>query len=400
MMMVSRSTIARDIDMTEQTIANLKELCGKENQLYNGDFLRTWDHELDSLTNLLTLAGALRELHCEGRTPELFSHGLAVSIFRDHSTRTRFSYASAASLLGLTVQELDETKTQVAHGETVRETANMISFLTQVIGIRDDMYIHEGHSYMKEVAASLDEGFAEGVLPQRPTVVNLQCDQDHPTQSMADLAHLIQTFGGLDNLRGKRLAMSWAHSPSYGKPLSVPQGIIGLMTRLGMDVVLAHPEGYDLLPDIVGLSEKQAAESGGKFSITHDMGEAFDGAHIVYPKSWAPFTVMEERTKLLRSGASKDDLHALEQRCLEQNSQHKDWECTADMMARTAGGEALYMHCLPADITGVSCEAGEVTAEVFEKYRLPTYHEASHKPFIIGAMMLMARAKDPAGALL
>ena len=386
--------------MTEQTIAKLKELCGKENPLYNSDFLRTWDHELDSLSDLLSLAGALRELHGEGKPPEIFSHGLAVSIFRDNSTRTRFSYASAASLLGLTVQELDETKTQVAHGETVRETANMISFLTQTIGIRDDMYIHEGHSYMKEVAHALDEGFNEGVLPQRPAVINLQCDQDHPTQSMADLGHLVSTFGSLEALRGKRIAMSWAHSPSYGKPLSVPQGIIGLLTRYGMDVVLAHPEGYDLLPDIVKLSREQAAASGGKFSITHDMGEAFDGAHVVYPKSWAPFTVMEERTKMLRSGASKEDLHELEQRCLSQNAQHKDWECTGEMMARTAGGEALYMHCLPADITGVSCEAGEVTAEVFDKCRLPTYHEASHKPFVIAAMMLMCRMKDPAAALL
>ena len=386
--------------MNEQTIAKLKELSGKDNPLYNRDFLRTWDHDLDALKDLLTLAGALRELHVSGQPADVFSHGLAVSIFRDHSTRTRFSYASAASLLGLTVQELDETKTQVAHGETVRETANMISFLTQCIGIRDDMYIHEGHSYMKEVADSLDEGFAQGVLPQRPAVINLQCDQDHPTQSMADLGHLIQVFGSIENLRGKRIAMSWAHSPSYGKPLSVPQGIIGLMTRFGMDVVLAHPEGYDLLPDIVQLSEKQAAESGGKFSITHDMGQAFDGAHIVYPKSWAPFTVMEERTKMLRSGASKEDLHGLEQRCLAKNAEHKDWECTADMMARTAGGEALYMHCLPADITGVSCEAGEVSADVFEKYRLPTYHEASHKPFVIAAMMLMCRTLNPAAALL
>ncbi len=386
--------------MTEQTIAQLRALSGKPNPLFNNDFLRTWDHDLPTLTTLLALAQALRELHVQGAPPRIFKHGLAVSIFRDHSTRTRFSYASAANLLGLAVQELDETKTQVAHGETVRETANMISFLTQVIGIRDDMYIHEGHSYMKEVADSLDEGFAEGVLPQRPAVVNLQCDQDHPTQSMADLGHLVQTFGSLEALRGKRIAMSWAHSPSYGKPLSVPQAIIGLMTRMGMDVVLAHPEGYDLLPDIVELSAKQAAASGGSFSVCHDMGEAFDGAHIVYPKSWAPFTVMEERTKLLRQNAPAEELHALEQRCLSQNAGHKDWECTGEMMARTHGGEALYMHCLPADITGVSCEAGEVTAEVFEKYRLATYHEASHKPFVIAAMMLMARTKDPAAALL
>ncbi len=99
------------------------------------------------------------------------------------------------------------------------------------------------------MAQSLDLGKADGVLHQRPVVVNLQCDMDHPTQSMADLQHLVQTFGSLDQLKGKKIAMTWAYSPSYGKPLSVPQGIISLMTRFGMDVALAHPEGYDLVPE-------------------------------------------------------------------------------------------------------------------------------------------------------
>ena len=124
-------------------------------------------------------------------------------------------------------------------GETVRETANMISFLTEVIGIRDDIYIGEGHSYMKEVARAVSQGHQEGVLSRRPTLVNLQCDIDHPTQTMSDVLHLIHYFGGVENLKGKKIAMSWAYSPSYGKPLSVPQGIIGLMTRFGMEVVLA-----------------------------------------------------------------------------------------------------------------------------------------------------------------
>lgn len=132
--------------------------------------------------------------------------------------------------------DFDEGKSQVAHGETVRETANMISFMADVVGIRDDMYIGKGHTYMAEFAQYVKEGHAAGVLEQRPTLVNLQCDIDHPTQSTADLLHLIHEFGGLENLRGKKLAMTWAYSPSYGKPLSVPQGMIGLMTRFGMDV--------------------------------------------------------------------------------------------------------------------------------------------------------------------
>ena len=68
----------------------------------------------------------------------------------------------------------------MAHGETVRETANMISFLTEVIGIRDDMFLGEGHTYMQEVGAALTDGAEHGVLHRRPSIVNLQCDIDHP----------------------------------------------------------------------------------------------------------------------------------------------------------------------------------------------------------------------------
>ena len=127
----------------------------------------------------------------------------------------------ALPILGLEVQDLDEGKSQIAHGETVRETANMISFMADVIGIRDDMYIGKGHTYQKEVVEAVTEGFKDGVLEQKPTLVNLQCDIDHPTQCMADMLHIINHFGGVEKLKGKKIAMSWAYSPSYGKPLSL-----------------------------------------------------------------------------------------------------------------------------------------------------------------------------------
>ncbi|MBU7004536.1 MAG: zinc-binding dehydrogenase, partial [Theionarchaea archaeon] len=152
-------------------------------------------------------------------------------------------------------------RSQLAHGETVWETANMISFLAEVIGIRDDIFLGAGHAYMQEVAAALQDGFNRGVLPQRPAVVNLQSDVDHPTQSMADLLHLIHHFGSLENLKGKKIAVSWAYSPSYGKPLSVPQGVIGLLSRCSMDVTLAYPEGYRLIPEVAELAHRQAEES-------------------------------------------------------------------------------------------------------------------------------------------
>jgi len=369
-----------------------------KSNLHQNDFLLTWDKTEDELKQTLLVAEALKFLRDHNISTRVFDSGLAVSNFRDNSTRTRFSFASACNMLGLEVQDLDETKSQIAHGETVRETANMISFLTDIIGIRDDMFLGEGHTYMQEVGNALDDGFQNGVLPQRPGIVNLQCDVDHPTQSMADLMHLADYYGGLENLKGKKIAMTWAYSPSYGKPLSVPQGIIGLMTRFGMEVDLAYPEGYNLISDVVDLAGKNAAASGGKFRVVNSMDEAFRDADIVYPKSWAPFSVMQRRTQLLKT-SDKDGLKALEQECLANNARFKDWECTEEKMKLTKDGKALYMHCLPADISGVSCKEGEVSESVFDRYRIETYKEAGFKPYIIAAMIFNNKFNDAAGIL-
>jgi len=205
---------------------------------------------------------------------------------------------------------------------------------------------------------------------------------------------LKQYFGSLDALKGKKVAMTWAYSPSYGKPLSVPQGIIGLLPRFGIDVTLAFPEGYDLIPDVINTARANANIAGSEFTITNSMTDAFTNADVVYPKSWAPFHVMEKRTELLMTG-NDESLKDLEQECLLNNSSFTDWECTEDKMKLTKNGSALYMHCLPADITGVSCKQGEVSASVFERYRKETYLEASYKPFIIAAMMFLLTTDNP-----
>ena len=382
---------------TKNVIRAIQRLAALDSSGLRGrDFLLTWDKTEEQIRGVLAAAEILKDLRDAGLSPRIFDSGLAVSIFRDKSTRTRFSFLSAANLLGLAVQDLDETKSQIAHGETVRETANMLSFLTEVIGIRDDIFLGQGHTYMLQVAEAVREGHREGVLPALPTVINLQCDLDHPTQSLADLLHLARHFGGLDRLAGKKIAMSWAYSPSYGKPLSVPQGVIALMTRFGMNVVLAHPQGYNLLPEVERQAAAFASRSGGSFSKSSSMEEAFEGADVVYPKSWAPYQVMERRTLLLQK-ADSQGLDSLEKECLESNRRFSDWECSESLMARTR--DALYMHCLPADISTVSCERGEVAASVFERFRLATYREAGYKPYLIAAMIALSKLEDPAGTL-
>ena len=381
----------------------MKELVEKINSLnlknmYLNDFFLTWEKTDEEIEGVFLVAELLRKMRENNISARIFDSGLGISLFRDNSTRTRFSFASACNLLGLTVQDLDEGKSQIAHGETVRETANMISFMADVIGIRDDMYIGKGNKYMREVAQYVQEGYEAGVLEQRPTLVNLQCDIDHPTQTMADMLHIIKHFGGVENLKGKKIAMTWAYSPSYGKPLSVPQGVIGLMTRFGMDVVLAHPEGYEVMSDVEEVARKNAAASGGIFTKTNSMQEAFKDADIVYPKSWAPFAAMEKRTDLYGKG-DFDGIKALEKELLAQNAQHKDWECNEEMMALTKNKQALYLHCLPADITGVSCAEGEVAESVFDRYRVPLYKQAGNKPYIIAAMIFLSKVKDPGAVL-
>ncbi len=368
-------------------VAGLKKL---KLAKYGKDFLRTWDKTEDEIRATAIVAELVRNMYYAGISPKVFENEIAVSIFRDNSTRTKYSFASATNILGLNVQDLDEKTSQVAHGETIMETANMLSFLTKVIGIRDDKYLGVGHNYQLEVSKSIDLGYKEGVLAQRPSLINLQCDEDHPTQSMSDLLQLSRYFGGINKLKGKNLTMSWAYSPSYGKPMSVPQGIIALLPRFGVNLTLAYPKGYELIPEIEEYAGREAKKSGGTFRITNNMREAFKEADIVYPKSWAPYTVMKKRATLLRKGDSKG-LTELEKQTLINNAKYKSWSCTEDMMKLTKNGKALYMHCLPADISGLSCKEGEVDASVFARYRKETYIQASYKPFVIASMILLTQ---------
>jgi ornithine carbamoyltransferase len=212
--------------------------------------------------------------------------------------------------------------------------------------------------------------------------VNLQCDVDHPTQTLADLLWLRERFGG--SIAGKRIAVSWAYSPSYAKPLSVPQGLITLLTRFGAHVTLAHPDDYGLIDETLAAARANAGASGGSFRSVAAMDEAFVGADAVYPKSWGPYELMLERVEANRKG-DKGALAEIERRALERNAGHRDWICDERRMGLTH--HALYMHCLPADI------GAEVSPGVMGRFRLEVARQASKKLYVI--MALLAAAKLP-----
>ena len=283
---------------------------------------------------------------------------------------------------------VDGSSTQVSHGETAVETGAMLGMNAHALGVRHDLIPGEGNTFMRDIATGIDDYLDATDDPRRVPVVNLQCDVDHPTQTMADLLWLEDSLGSLD---GRRITVSWAYSPSYAKPMSVPQGLITLLTRFGADVTLAHPPGYRLSDECLTAADTNAAE-GGSFRVVDDMDEAFVDAHAVYPKSWGAHDLLHERVAA-NAAADTAGLAAIEQRALEQNARHTDWICDERRMALTADGAARYLHCLPADI------GDEVSPGVMERARVDVAREANWKVYVVMALLAGAKVPDLAARL-
>ncbi|HYM60649.1 MAG TPA: knotted carbamoyltransferase YgeW [Thermoanaerobaculia bacterium] len=344
--------------------------------------LLTDDWSRAEIETLCNVAATLELLDRRGIATHLLPHELHYALFFDNSTRTKSSWAGAAVRLGAHPMVVDGSSTQVAHGETAEETGAMLGMNAHALGVRHDLILGEGNRFMRGVKRGIDDYLREGSEHRVVPIVNLQCDIDHPTQTLADLCWLRERFP--DGLAGKTIAVSWAYSPSYAKPLSVPQGLIMLLTRFGMNVRLAHPEGYDLMPECMESAKAHATESGGSFTKVGSMDEAFAGADIVYPKSWGPYDLMLERVAANRQRDTQA-MKAIEQKALDRNRAYTDWICDEGRMKLTRDGEALYMHCLPADI------GAEVAQSVLERFRFSLAREANKKLYAIMALLAVAK---------
>ena len=352
--------------------------------------LLTTDLNDDELEAVLQLAERFARLDRAGVRTPLLECELAYAVFFDNSTRTKSAWAGAASRLGMRPVIVDGSSTQVAHGETAAETGAMLGMNAHAMGIRHDLILGEGNPFMREIERGISEYLVATDNPRKVPVVNLQCDVDHPTQALADALWLRENFP--NGLEGVKIAVSWAYSPSYAKPLSVPQGLAMLMPRLGADVKLAHPPGYQLMDECLDAARARAAASGGSFEVVDSMDEAFEGAHVVYPKSWGPWDLMMQRVKANADGDAAA-MQSIERACLDLNAKHRDWICDERRMGLTAGGDALYMHCLPADI------GDEVSPGVMEQHKLNVAREANKKVYVIMALLAGAKIPDLAARL-
>jgi knotted carbamoyltransferase YgeW len=354
-------------------------------RLYGKSLLLTDDYAPEELEALVSAAERLAALDRAGKKTPLLTNELAYALFFDNSTRTKSAWAGAAARLGMQPVIVDGSSTQVSHGETAAETGAMLGMNAHALGIRHDLILGEGNAFMRDVKRGIDDYLAATKDPRKVPVVNLQCDVDHPTQTLADLCWLRERFP--EGLAGKKIAVSWAYSPSYAKPLSVPQGLIMLLTRFGANVTLAHPEGYPLMKKCLDSAAAHAAESGGSFKVVDSMDEAFEGADAVYPKSWGPYGLMLSRVEANRASDSKR-MAEIEKEALAQNARHRDWICDERRMGLTCGGDALYMHCLPADI------GAEVSPGVMARHTVNVAREANWKVYVVMAALATAKVKD------
>ncbi len=322
------------------------------NHLKGRDYIRTQDWSKEDLMTIINTAEALKFAFKHNEPTEFLKNKTIFLMFFDKSTRTRNAFEAGITQLGGHAHYIDVSTSQISHGESAKDTGIILSRYGHGIAIRHDLVPYEGEKYMREMAFWADK-----------PIINLQSDIDHPTQTIADLMTIFERFG--TNLRGLKVAVSWAYTKSYAKPLSVPQGLIMLFTRFGMDVVLAHPPEYKLMPEIVEIARRNAEREGTKLEIVDDMEYAFKDADIVYPKSWGAlelFSNPEESLKLAEK--------------------YKNWIVDENKM-RLTKPHSIYMHCLPA------ARGEEVTDDVIDGPHSVVFDEAENRLHTAKALMAL-----------
>ncbi len=323
-----------------------------ETSLKGKDYISTQDWSDGEIELLLEKSSELKRMFKNGIPHRLLQDKTIFLLFFDKSTRTRNSFEAGITQLGGHAHFIDSSTSQIAHGESPKDTGIILSSYGHGIAVRHDLVPGEGNSYMREIAKHADK-----------PIINMQCDVDHPCQTLADLMTIREVRG--KDLRGLKIAVSWAYAPSYAKPMSVPQGLIMLMTRFGLDVTLAHPPEYTLMEDTMRTARENAEKAGVKFEVVNDMDAAFENADIVYPKSWGI-----------------ESLFHKPEEALEISKKYRDWICDERRM-KLANEDAIYMHCLPAD------RGNEVTDAVIDGHQSVIYQEAENRLHTCKAIMAL-----------
>jgi len=321
-----------------------------KNKLKGKHFITTQDWSVDELEKIFALAAKLKKAKKEGRRTPLLTGKTLYMIFFDASTRTRNSFETGMTQLGGHAIYLSPDKMQISHGENARDTARVLSRYGEGIAIRHCAF-GEGNAYLREVAANAE-------VP----VINMQCDIYHPCQILADYLTIREKF---KKTKGLKLGVAWTSAPNYVRPLSVPQSLILMMPRFGINVTLAYPPEFRLMPEIEEQARKNAQAAGVKLEISHRFEDAFENADAVIPKSWGPLITTRDTAEGLR--------------LIEK---YPSWRCDRRHMA-LGKKHLIYMHPLPAD------RGREVTNEVIDGPQSVVYDEAENRLHVQKALMAL-----------
>ncbi len=339
------------------------------------DFLKETDFSAQEILTVLEVAEELKRQQAIGIYHDnLLRAKTLFMLFYNQSLRTRNSFEAGMTQLGGHAHFLDpskiytpalEGKEQAYSTERVSDVARVLGRMGQAIAIRCygdpvDWEYGGAHNLLQEFARWCD-------VP----ILNMEDDIYHPFQGLADMLTVKEEFGGF---KGVNFTMSWAYSPSVHKPRAVPQSAVLYATMLGMNVTLAHPKGIELAPEIMQQCEAYADAAEGSFRIVNDFEEGFKGAHVVYPKAWAPACLFQPPV-----GSHDFD------KAQEIVDSYKSWKTTSEMMD-LAEKNAIYLHCLPAD------RGYEVNNDVIDKterpgWRSAVYDEAENRLHVQKAVM-------------
>jgi N-acetylornithine carbamoyltransferase len=321
-----------------------------QTHLRGRDLITTQEWSKDEIDTVLEVALDLKRRRALGEPHALLRDKVLAMLFFFSSTRTRASFEAGMAQLGGHAQFIESKSTQISHGDTAKEIGEILGRYNDGLAIRQVDW-EVGNRYIRDVAAA-----------SRVPVHNMQCDRFHPFQALADLLTIVERKG---DPRGLTVDVSWAYAKSYQKPLSVPQSLILLLTRFGMNVRLTHPPEFKLLPEMMDQAQANARSAGGSFEVLDDFDAGFREADVVYPKSWGCMLTTPDLEESARIGA-----------------RYSSWIADEARLG-LAKDDAMYLHCLPAD-RGV-----EVTDGVIDGPNSAVYDEAENRLHVQKAVLAL-----------
>ncbi len=322
------------------------------------DLITTQDWGVEELEAVLRLAETMKAERYSDEHARVLRHKTFMMMFYNSSLRTRQSFEAAATELGGHAQFLEPSKlrirTKTERGEVLKDTANVMSRYACGIGVRileDSVDAYgDGDRFLREFADVAS-------VP----IVSMAHDKFHPCQGLADVMGLREHMGAT---KGKTLLQIWGYSPMVRSWSSVQESLL-INSRLGMNIRLAYPEGFDLDPEVIEQTRANCAENGATFEMTHDQESAYEGVDVVYSRHW----MHPDRYKLGREGDQK------------LSAEHRDWRTTADRMRRT--NNAYFIHPMPVD------RGNEVDDEVCDSPRSIIYDIAENRLHVQKAIMAL-----------